>query len=60
MSIAGHAEPNGTIRALKAKQNILDQTCIDTDDDDCEFDDAKKEEEEDNIVSNTSAFMISY
>lgn len=39
---------------------MLDQTCLDSDDDDCEFEDARKEEEEDTIVSDVSAFMVSH
>jgi hypothetical protein len=37
----------------------MDKTCIDTDDDDFEFEDAKDEEEEDNYKNNTTAFMVS-
>ena len=37
----------------------MDQTCIDTDDDDLEFDNAQKEENEDQILHDLSAFMVS-
>ena len=37
----------------------MDQTCVDTDDDNLEFEDAQIEEEEDNIVHDVSAFMVS-
>ena len=37
----------------------MDQTCIDTDDDDLEFDNAEKEENEDQILHELSAFMVS-
>ena len=40
------------------KVNKLDRTCIDSDDDDYEFEDAKQEEDIDN-KNNTSAYMIS-
>jgi len=37
----------------------MDQTCIDTDDDDLEFDNAQKEENEDQATRALSAFMVS-
>lgn len=37
----------------------MDQTCIDTDDDDLEFDNAEKEENEDQATRALSAFMVS-
>lgn len=37
----------------------MDQTCIDTDDDDLEFDNAQREENEDQILHDLSAFMVS-
>ena len=37
----------------------MDQTCIDTDDDDLEFDNAEQEENEDNYLHETSAYMVS-
>ena len=37
----------------------MDQTCVDTDDDNLEFEDAQIEEEEDNILHDVSAFMVS-
>lgn len=39
--------------------NLMDQTCIDSDDDDLEFDDARKEENEDVLLHDISAFMVS-
>ena len=39
--------------------NKMDQTCIDTDDDDLEFDDANHEENEDIVKHELSAFMVS-
>jgi len=41
------------------KVNVMDQTCIDTDDDDFEFEDARKEEREDVRQNDVSAFMVS-
>ena len=41
------------------KVNVMDQTCIDTDDDDFEFEDAQKEERDDNRQHDVSAFMVS-
>jgi hypothetical protein len=37
----------------------MDQTCIDTDDDDLEFDNADQEENEDVLMHETSAYMVS-
>lgn len=37
----------------------MNKTCIDTDDDDFEFEDAKEEEEDDIYRNDTTAFMIS-
>ena len=37
----------------------MDQTCIDTDDDDLEFLSAQQEEDEDNMLHEVSAFMVS-
>ena len=39
--------------------NKMDLTCIDTDDDDFEFEDARKEEQDDIIGNDVSAFMVS-
>ena len=39
-------QPVGTI-GTETRNSLLDQTCIDEDDDDKEFEDAKKEEKED-------------
>lgn len=39
--------------------NKMDQTCIDTDDDDFEFEDARKEEQDDVMANDISAFMVS-
>jgi len=58
-SVAEHAETDGQKRSAKARVNRLEQTCIDTDDDDFEFEDARAEEEEDQIVCETSAYMVS-
>jgi len=58
-SVAEHAETDGQKRSARARNNKLEQTCIDTDDDDFEFEDARAEEEEDQIVCDTSAFMVS-
>jgi hypothetical protein len=58
-SVAEHAEMDGQKRSAKARVNRLEQTCIDTDDDDFEFEDARAEEEEDQIVCETSAYMVS-
>jgi hypothetical protein len=44
---------------VKNRVNKLEQTCIDTDDDDLEFDSAKEEEEEDIMVHERSCFMVS-
>ena len=41
------------------KIDKLDRTCIDTDDDDFEFEDARKEEEEDIKLNDVSAYMVS-
>ena len=41
------------------KVDKLDRTCIDTDDDDFEFEDAVKEEEEDIKLNDVSAYMVS-
>jgi hypothetical protein len=41
------------------KVNVMDQTCIDTDDDDFEFEDARKEEKDDIRKHDVSAFMVS-
>ena len=41
------------------KVNVMDQTCIDTDDDDFEFEDARKEERDDIRQNDISAFMVS-
>ena len=46
-------------RRVKGMVNKMDQTCIDTDDDDKEFESARVEEEEDNYRNDTSAFMVS-
>ena len=58
-SVSEHAEKDGHRRSAKARVNKLEQTCIDTDDDDFEFEDARAEEEEDQIVCETSAYMVS-
>jgi len=58
-SVAEHAEADGQKRSAKARVNRLEQTCSDTDDDDFEFEDARAEEEEDQIVCETSAYMVS-
>lgn len=44
---------------IKGQVNQLDKTCIDTDDDDFEFESARQEEEEDNYRNDTTAFMVS-
>lgn len=41
------------------KVNVMDQTCIDTDDDDFEFEDARKEEQADIRKHDVSAYMVS-
>lgn len=38
--------------------NVADKTCIDSDDDDMEFEDAEEEENEDMLNHNLSVFMI--
>lgn len=44
---------------IKGQVNQVDKTCIDTDDDDLEFEDAKNEEDDDNYRNDTTAFMVS-
>lgn len=44
---------------IKGQVNQLDKTCIDTDDDDFEFESARNEEEEDINRNDTTAFMVS-
>lgn len=46
-------------RAGSIGGNKMDQTCIDTDDDDLEFDNAQKEELEDQTQHELEAFMVS-
>lgn len=46
-SVAERTEKDGHRRSARARVNRLEQTCIDTDDDDFEFEDAHAEEEED-------------
>ena len=36
----------------------MDQTCIDTDDDDYEFEDAQEEQEKDMIENHQTSFMV--
>lgn len=52
-------EPDGHLRATRAKNSLLEKTYIDSDDDDKEFEDARHEEEEDQREQNITAFMIS-
>ena len=58
-----HKNPAATYkkrRPIKGEPvSKVDQTCIDTDDDDFEFDDAKKEERDDIRKHDVSAFMVS-
>lgn len=42
----------------KSKAEIDDRTCMDTDDDDQEFEEAIEEEEKDSNVNNVSAYMV--
>ena len=58
-SVNDHYSKGGMRQKVKNRVNKLEQTCIDTDDDDLEFDSAKEEEEEDIHVHERSCFMVS-
>ena len=57
--VADHFQKTGIRQKVKTRVDKLEQTCIDTDDDDLEFDDAQEEEEEDIMVHDRSAFLVS-
>lgn len=58
-SVNEYYSKGGIRQKVKNRVNKLEQTCIDTDDDDLEFDSAKEEEEEDMMVHERSCFMVS-
>ena len=55
---SGKMVPRPKNSRIRGQISKMDQTCIDTDDDDLEFEDARKEEERDMYMHQTSAFMV--